>query len=441
MSERPPTKRARLFKLASMTAKVAGKSAGRKMSGLFGHGRSEEAKSEHYAWTGEQIAQTLGELKGAAMKVGQMAAATWDLMPSEMSDALRVLQNDVPPAPYAQIAEQIEQELGAPPEQLFAHIERNPIGTASIGQVHRARLKSGQQVVVKVQYPGIDEAVDSDLAQLKTLAKLKAGFLDKEALDQTFEEIRDRMVEELDYGREAQRCQEFGERFADDPLLVVPQLQAEFSAKKVITTSFEPSDPLDRLCELGYSQSLRDQIATRLFSLLWEQIFVHRSLHADPHPGNFGARPDGSFVIYDFGCIKEIPEAFVKHYRELICAAFVEDYERVEQALRGLGVRRLKVEHVPPEYYRAWRNLGLKPFADHPLYDFGQSEIHKGVIKKIPDAIKYVSAFKPAPDLVFVDRTLVGHYGNLRALKGKVHCFEILAEHLPEIRNAPERRA
>lgn len=390
----------------------------------------------HYARTGAQIAQTLGELKGAAMKVGQMAAATWDLLPKEMADQLRVLQNDVPPAPYSQIAEQIEAQLGKAPEDLFAHFERTPVGSASIGQVHRARTRDGQEVVVKVQYPGIADAVDSDLTQIKTLAKLKGGFMDKEAMEEAFEEVKARMYEELDYAHEAEQCQAFAQRFGDRPGIVIPRVFEEYSAQKVITTSFEPSDPLDRLCELEYDQDTRDKIGTTIFSWLWEQIFDYKRLHADPHPGNFGARPDGSFVIYDYGCIKPIPETFLTPYRELICSAFVQDYERVEQALRGLNVRRLDGPEVSHDYYRSWRDLGLKPFLDHPHYDFAKSEIHLGVAKKVPEAIKFVKSFKPAKDLVFVDRTLFGQFGNLRAIKARVRCFDILAHHMPELLDA-----
>lgn len=436
MPKGPPTKGRRFLKLAGMTAKVAGKSAGQKLASLVGKGTDAKSQAEHHAWTGNQIAQTLGELKGAAMKVGQMAAATWDLLPTEMADALRVLQKDVPAAPYAQIVEQVESQLGKAPSELFAQFERTPIGTASIGQVHRARTHDGQDIVVKVQHQGIDGAVDSDLAQLRRLAKIKGWVLDKAALDEAFDEVRARMLEELDYAHEASQCQAFGDLFANDPQVIVPRLIPEFCTGKVVTTSFEPSDPLDRICELEYDQDTRNKIGTRLFSLLWEQLFVHRRMHADPHPGNFGARPDGSLVIYDYGCIKTVPETFLTPYKELVTAAFVNDYERVEQALRGLGVRKLEGPNVPFDYYRSWRDIGLKPFLDYPMYDFAKSGIHEAVMKKAPQAIKYVPSFKPARDLLFVDRTLFGHYGNLRAIKAQVPCFEILATHLPEILNA-----
>lgn len=431
----PPTKGKRFMKLAKMTAKVAGKSASQKLSRLVGRSQSEQQRAEHHAWTGQEIAATLGELKGAAMKLGQMAAATWDLLPPEMADALRVLQKDVPPASFDQVAAQIVSELGQEPHALFAHIERTPLGTASIGQVHRARTHQGQQVVVKVQHAGIDEAVDSDLAQIRTLAKLKGTFIDKAALEETFDEVRLRMTEELDFEHEAQMCRDFQMRFADDSSVVIPHVLTELSSKRVLTTSFEPSDPLDRLVELDYSQDTRNKIGTRLFSILWEQIFIHNSLHADPHPGNFGARPDGRLVVYDYGCIKPIPKEFVVHYGELICAAFVEDYARVEAVLQAMGVRRMQGPEVSSDYYRSWRNLGLKPFLDHQIYDFSRSEIHQNLVKKVPEAIKYVSSFKPVRDLIFIDRTLFGQFGNLRGLKAQVPCFEILQRHLPELQS------
>jgi predicted unusual protein kinase regulating ubiquinone biosynthesis (AarF/ABC1/UbiB family) len=207
MSKKPVTTRSgRFFKLAGMTASVAGQYAGQRARRLF---RSEEysegARSESYTRMADRIADTLGEMKGAVMKVGQIASQTQDFLPKEFSDALQRLQKEAPPMPFEVIVGQIENELGKPVSELFDYLQEQPYAAASIGQVHRARMKDGTDVIIKVQYPGVDESCDSDLKQLRMALKLGGLLkLPKEHVDQLFGEIRVRLKEELDYENEAE---------------------------------------------------------------------------------------------------------------------------------------------------------------------------------------------------------------------------------------------
>ncbi|MEO1268440.1 MAG: AarF/UbiB family protein, partial [Myxococcota bacterium] len=165
---KPVSKSKRFFKLAGMTASVAGNYAKSKLKSVFKNAEeSARQQAESYQESGERIAKTLGELKGAAMKIGQMASVASDVLPKELSSALKSLQNEAPPMSFDVIASQIEQEFGARPEILFNHFDPEPFAAASIGQVHRAQVDDGREVVVKVQYPGVDSSVDSDLAHLK----------------------------------------------------------------------------------------------------------------------------------------------------------------------------------------------------------------------------------------------------------------------------------
>ena len=189
MAKKPVTSRSgRFIKLAGMTASVAGQYAGQRARRLF---RSEDdnegARTESYTRMADQIADTLGELKGAVMKVGQIASQTQDFLPKEFSDALQRLQKEAPPMPFEVIVAQVESELGRPISELFEYLQETPYAAASIGQVHRARLHDGTDVIVKVQYPGVDESCDSDLKQLRLALKL-GGLLKmpKEHVDQLF---------------------------------------------------------------------------------------------------------------------------------------------------------------------------------------------------------------------------------------------------------------
>jgi predicted unusual protein kinase regulating ubiquinone biosynthesis (AarF/ABC1/UbiB family) len=431
MSDRPVTRGRRLWRLAKMTASVAGGYTTSRIRAAFS---SEEdaarMRSEQHRRSGELIAQTLGELKGAVMKVGQMASIASDLLPRELADALGVLQREAPPMAYAVIAEQIERELGSPPGSLFSRFDEVPFASASIGQVHRARTDDGREVVVKVQYPGVDEAVDSDLAHLKIALKASGLIkVQRKALDAVFAEIRARLHEELDYCNEADNVRLFGGFYEGRDDVVVPQVVGERSSQRVLTLTYEPGDHLDAVH--GWPQDVKNRIGTALFSVLADQIFRLKTLHADPNPANFAFRPDGTVVFYDFGCIKHLDPGIIAAYRDTILAGIAEDYDAVETGLLRLGARNPEGPPVSPDYYKQWRDIFMAPFLSEAPYDYATSMIHREVLKLVPGFIaKHIRSFQPPVELVFLDRVVVGHYGNLRRLGARLHTRGLLEPHL-----------
>ncbi len=432
MNEGPVTKGRRFFRLASMTAQVAGSYATTRIKSIF---QSEEAaetdrKAAHER-NGGRIARTLGELKGAVMKVGQMASIAGDILPKELAEALRGLQREAPPVAYEVIAGQIERELGAPPEQLFKRFEREPFASASIGQVHRATTDDGREVVVKVQYPGVDTAVSSDLSQLKLVLKA-SGLVKvrKQALDEVFREVKARLHEELDYCNEADNVRRFREFHRKHPFVCIPDVVGERSAQRVLTLTYEPGDHISELDERGYPQATRDLLGQHLFKLLIAQLFEFRNLHADPNPGNLAFRPDGTIVLYDFGCVKQIPDAIIQAYGATIRCGLEEDYVGVEAGLRALGVLNPDGPRVELEYYKSWRDLFALPFLGDQTFDFATSTIHDDVIKQVPGALKRIESFQPPSDLVFIDRAIAGHYGNLRKVGARGRFLALLRPYL-----------
>lgn len=433
MSERPPTKGRRLLRLAGMTAKVTSQYAGARLKAVFqSRDDAQQTIEETHQRSGELIAKTLGELKGAVMKVGQMASIARDVLPKELSDALGALQREAPPMPFEVIAEQIEREFGQAPERLFRRFERLPFASASIGQVHRATTDDGQEVVVKVQYPGVDEAVDSDLAHLR-LALRASGLMriDKKALDAVFEEVRARLHEELDYCNEADNVRTFRELHAAHANVIVPRVIGERSSQRVLTLSYEPGDTLAEARE--YPQEVRDRLGLLLFDVLAEQIFRFRTLHADPNPANFAFRRDGSLVLYDFGCVKRLAPATVEAYRDTVRAGIEGDYGGVEAGLVRLGARNLQGPAVPLEYYAVWRDVFGKPFLTEGAFDFADASIQRDALALVPGFLaKYAQAFQPPAELVFLDRAVAGHYGNLRNLGARCRLRDRLAPYLVE---------
>jgi predicted unusual protein kinase regulating ubiquinone biosynthesis (AarF/ABC1/UbiB family) len=415
---RPTSRTRRLASLAKMTASVAGTYTRSRLRTLFQSEQDAQTTwQQAHAASGEVVAKTLGELKGAVMKIGQMASVAQDLLPRELAEQLASLQRACPPMPFDVIADQIERELGAHPQRLFASFDPTPFAAASIGQVHRAVTDDGRPVVVKVQYPGVDASCDSDLAHLRLTLKM-SGFLrtraHKDAFDLLFDEIRERLHEELDYTLEAEHVRLFRKLHTHQPWLIIPDVVGERSAKRVLTLTYTPGDPWEALLTDAYPLITRDLIGQRLIELVGTQVFVTKTLHADPNPGNYAFRPDGSVVLYDYGCIKRLPQRVVSSYRALAQALYDEDYATLDQMMIALGARIPDGPPVPPQFYAQWRGILLEPFIRDAEYDYSASTIHEEAQRHAVEALPYMNSFRPSADLVFIDRVIVGLHNILR---------------------------
>lgn len=409
----------RFFKLAGMSASITSNIAAQKVKGLFADEESKQKSQEKlYADIGKQIAETLGEMKGAVMKVGQIASQVKDLLPDEVAQALEVLQKSSPPMPYSMIRKQVIKALGEPPETLFATFDERPFAAASIGQVHRATTHEGRDVVVKIQYPGVKESCDSDLRHLKRLLKL-AGLVkvSREVIDATFNEIRRTLHEELDYVHEGENLQFFAEHYRNHPKVIVPELVKELSTETVLTLSYVPGDAIADVKAPRYSQQTINEIGYLIFETIGKQIYELRAVHSDPHPGNFAFRTDGSLIIYDFGAVKKIAPEIIEKLRALIGDALHGRMDTIDNHLINIGVRQPDTPAIPASYYQEWLDIVMEPFKDERPFDFGHSHLHKRAAKKAQaDAMKYIGQFQPSPDTMYVDRVLTGHYWTMMEL-------------------------
>lgn len=402
----------RFMRLAGMTASITGKVMSNSFKSMVGNAEEKaEARSQMYAEIGKQIATTLGEMKGAVMKVGQIASQYQDIFPPEIAQAMTRLQKEAPPMPFSVIEQQIIHELGARPAEKFAHFDEKPFAAASIGQVHRARLHSGEDVIVKIQYPGVAECCESDLKHLRMALKLAGVIkLSKELQEQLFEEIRTSLHAELDYLQEAANLREFGEFHAHDPKVIIPKVFDDFTSTRVLTLSYEPGDGLQ--AARHYPHEVRNALGLKLFHVLCDQLYHLQALHCDSHPGNFAFRPDGTLVIYDFGCVKRLNPLLVGEFKRLVRAALRNDYATVEAVLRDLGIRTQGGPDVPPEYYLEWIDILLDPIRDKS-FDFARSKVHEQVLGKAKSLIQYWDSFQPSAETMMVNRAIGGHYWNM----------------------------
>lgn len=422
------------MKLAGMTASIAGKAA----KNSFKHLSSDEekrlqARSELMQDVGIQIAETLGEMKGAVMKVGQIASQYKDVFPPEVATALEKLQKDAPPMPYAQIRAQIERELNAPVNELFAEFEETPFAAASIGQVHKATLPTGQKVVVKVQYPDVDENCDSDLKQVRMALKI-AGVLNmsKQLQEQLFNEIRQSLHDELDYIKEAHNLRVFGAFHAEDEGLIIPKVVSSHSSKRVLTLTEEMGETL--AVAATWDNDIKQEIAKRLFHFTAGQLFGLYRMHCDPHPGNFAFRKDGSVVAYDFGGIRSYSDSEVKLFRRFAKHAITSDTTALEQDLVALDIRRDDDKNIPGEFYEKWLSIGLKPLSIQPYqegaFDFSSSEVHHEAIAQMRTSLKYFGQFQPSATTMMLDRTVSGQYWNLVNLGVEIDLSPLVDEYI-----------
>mgnify|MGYP005839207035 CR=1 FL=1 len=417
------TQAGRLFRLTGMTTSIASRVAGHQVRKLFQDDAAQKRDREKLMRdVGKQVAETLSHMKGAVMKVGQIASQMQDLLPAEIADALTVLQKSSAPMPFSIIRRQLKRELGDDPGNLFATFEEKPFAAASIGQVHRATLQDGTEVVVKVQYPAVKGSIDSDMRHLRRILRLGALFKVNEAtLDAIFREIRDQLEEELDYQQEADNLRRFRDFHRDEPWIVIPEVIDSLSSAQVLTLRYESGDDLDTVeSSPHYTQAVRNLLGQRLFAALGREMFVFKEVHCDPHPGNFAFRPDGTIVMYDFGAVKRIDDGDLRAMKSLTLAAYREDYVALDQVLVSLDVRKADGPHVSADFYRPWVNMLLPPFNDQP-YDFASSKLHLELVqhtRTIP--WKYLESFQPSARTLLVNRVIGGHYWTMRRLRVSV---------------------
>ena len=419
----------RFLKLAGMTASIASKSV---VNSIRNRNADEEqknaARSQLFQDIGLQIADTLGEMKGAVMKVGQIASQYKDIFPPEVAKAIAKLQSQAPAMPFAAIQQQVEKELGKPLKDLFSSFEIEPFAAASIGQVHRAVLPNGQAVVVKVQYPGVDQACESDLKQVRLALRLMGVLkIDRKLQDQLFQEIHDSLMAELNYEIEAQNLEVF-KAFHEklDAQIIIPNVFKAYSSRRVLTLSLEQGESIETAST--WPIETRNQIGHRLIQALGQEMFFLNRFHCDPHPGNFAFRSDGSVIIYDFGSVKTLSFELTHNFKALVNAARQQNIDQIEELLIQLHSITEK-NKFPQELYEQWIEILLRPLTTH--YDFAQNSSHHDGMRLMKKSLKYWDIFKPSPDTLMINRTISGQYWNLIHLKVHDNFNQLFEEFVP----------
>lgn len=283
------------------------------------------------------LTERLGELKGVAMKIGQIMGYIDPTLPPEMRQLLSSLQTQSQASPPGAIERVLQAAFGDRGRELLASLDPEPVAVASIGQVHRGRLADGREVAVKIQHPGIAEALRVDFGNAAVgavFARLVPGGSSVRGL---LDEARTAMLEECDYAIEATRQRTFARWFAGHRDIVVPEVIDEWCAPTVLTTEWLPGDSLDTFLAASPAQTARDRVGLALFEVFIGTLYRRGHFHADPHPGNFAITGDGRVVIYDFGCVRQFEPTTVRALAELLAAVRVDDADAIDAAIVAIG--------------------------------------------------------------------------------------------------------
>lgn len=447
----------RFMKLSSLSGQVTASVLGQKVKGIF-QKEEDRLKSalETQVRNAERMVETMGHLKGAVMKVGQMISLhDGEGMPREISEILSKLQSQAPPLTYARIREQFMHSFSLPPEELFAEFSLEPLASASLGQVHRARTRGaldgdprsptreGVAVAVKIQYPGIADTISSDLknlrAMLDTMGIVSRRF-DSEGI---FVEIRARLLEEVDYVQEAINLETFRDLFANDPRVVIPRYFPHLSSDRILTMELIEGMSTQEMLDAGLSQAQRNQIGYDILDIFLKQILHFDMVHADPHHGNYLFLPEGRIALLDFGCVKRLPPGFMNNYRALTRASMDNDTTAMVRALVELGFLKDDQDAKANALLCEISRLFLTPVIEDREYDYGTSELHLEAAD-IPKRFLALGKMAFPPDALYVNRVLFGLYFLLRKLGAKGNWHRLLMKHLdsaPQPSSAPPIQA
>jgi predicted unusual protein kinase regulating ubiquinone biosynthesis (AarF/ABC1/UbiB family) len=372
------------------------------------------------------IYATLSELKGSALKVAQMMSMDRNLLPRAYSDRFQMAQYSAPPLSGPLVVKTFVNSFGKTPQQLFDSFGMEATNAASIGQVHRA-VKHGKRLAVKVQYPGVAQSVRSDLKMVKPFA-VRLMNLNERDVDKYMQEVETKLIEETDYRLELRRSQEISEACGHIEGLRFPSYYPELSSDRILTMDWLEGTHLDDFLKTDPSQEVRNRIGQALWDFYDFQVHKLRKVHADPHPGNFLMRPDGTLGVIDFGCVKEIPESYYVNYFTLINPDNLKDAVMRERIFNELEFLHPQDTLADRQFYGdlfiTMIELLGKPFHED-TFDFGD----ESYFQSIYDYADYLSNLKElreskvargAKDSLYINRTYYGLYSMLNQLKAVV---------------------
>jgi predicted unusual protein kinase regulating ubiquinone biosynthesis (AarF/ABC1/UbiB family) len=416
----------RIGRLAGLLAAIAGESALEALRRVAGAGERDSSILLTSA-SARRVADTLADLRGAAMKLGQLLSLQGDdLLSPALRETLSSLQSHAHFMPEAQVRQVLAHELG---REWKGDFDFEPLAAASIGQVHAATSRDGRDLALKLQYPGVERSIDGDvdnLALLLRALRLVPAGLD---LDSVVPELKEELRREADYAREARSQEQYRALVGDDPGVLVPRVHADLSTRRVLASDRVRALPIEDLRSPSHPQRLRDEIGAKLLRLVFRELFEFRFVQTDPNFGNYLYEPKHERVaLLDFGSVRSFSRHFTDHYRDLIAATVAGECADVEERGRQLGFLRGDEDE---EALNAFANLSLRvaePLAHAGPYDFGAAHLAREVRELGVEAYTRRGLHAPPTELIFLHRKLAGTYLLLAHIGARVDCRRMFEE-------------
>ncbi|MFM7064322.1 MAG: ABC1 kinase family protein [Actinomycetes bacterium] len=382
--------------------------------------------------TAEQVAETLGGMKGALMKLGQMASYLDQGLPEPVRAALAELQADAPPMSADLAAEVVRAELGADPDVVFAEWDPHPLAAASIGQVHRAVTHDGTEVAVKVQYPGVDTAVASDLENTDLLFTVMGMLFPGLDPRPVVDELRERLVEELDYRAEAAHQRMFVAAYRDHPFISVPEVVDAHSTGRVLTTTLAHGAPFSEV--VGWDDDQRQLAAECLYRFAFGGIYRLGAFNGDPHPGNYLFGADGRVTFLDFGLCKRFAPDELQVFEDMIQAMVLDhDVPAFRRVVERVGIlpegADLPVD-VLEDYFTHFYELVMEDRVVEVTPEYSSASVRRFFDLGGPYAEVMKQANLP-PSMVIIQRINLGLYALFGDLRARANWRQISEEIWP----------
>lgn len=387
----------------------------------------EISREELHQDNATDIYNSLSELKGSALKVAQMLSMDKNLLPTAYQQQFAMAQYSAPPLSYPLVVRTFQKSLGKSPQQMFDSFETSAAHAASIGQVHKASWK-GKNLAIKIQYPGVADSVKSDLAMVKPIA-LRMFNLNPVEFDEMIGEVESRLMEEADYNLELTRSIELSASCKHIPNLHFPKYYPQFSGDRILTMDWIEGKPLgERIKQGNISREEGNKLGQALWDFYHYQIHTLRTLHADPHPGNFIIDGDGKLGVIDFGCVKVIPAEFYSVYFQLLDKDIIKQPDQLMDVFYNLRfIYPDDTEQDKKFFIEVFTHLVEllgRPFRS-AHFDFSQKKYFEELYK-FGDDISKMKAFRNSKrargvkDALYINRTYYGLYNLLHQLNAKV---------------------
>jgi predicted unusual protein kinase regulating ubiquinone biosynthesis (AarF/ABC1/UbiB family) len=420
----PTSKVKRAAKIMGASAKVGGNYVKYYAKKVVNPSTSKDSLHKDNA---EDIYNSLSELKGSALKVAQMMSMDNQMLPQAYQDKFSMAQYSAPALSFPLISKTFVQQLGKKPHDIFDDFSKDAVNAASIGQVHKAKIKE-HIYAVKIQYPGVADAISSDLKLVKPLAG-KLLNMKSADMEMYMSEVESKMIEETDYALELNRSTFISEKCSFISNLKFPKYYKEYSANRVLTMDWMDGKMFPDFIKTNPSQEVRNQVGQAMWDFFLYQMKELRMVHADPHPGNFIVDHSNNLCVLDFGCVKEIPEDFFNNYFQLLRPDILEQPNLLNEVYVNMDFFRPDDTEKQKEKLKAMFQeiIGLlaKPF-HNAVFDFGDNSYFTKIytmgegFSKDKEFRKMNNA-RGSRHAIYVMRTFFGLYSLLNQLKAKVN--------------------